>query len=453
MILLGSVLAIFFSGVLASSDPIFNLPSSPTDCVDAHRVCSADPHCEALYQGLELCTADTAVFPLAEQVAIECAERQDALLANHPALSSCKCQRGFRKEGQCLRIYWRLHLLPGEDELEISPYDDTLMDAHMASLVAASSLMQLNGENQCLKAAQDCGLFEKCGSLRSEYVLACTKQVPGTSRCYQHKCHRALRRFLERVPEEYSLGLLFCPCVNNLCGERRRKTIVPSCSYHEMEGIQPNCLHQQSFCRRDDLCRSRLADFLNNCQPSPVMASGCLKDSPGLCLRAYAGLIGTIMTPNYITNSSADVALWCNCEGSGNQWQDCLRLQRMFTHNTCLRNSISWIGSPSSRPADFTPLPAPRPSPLIQEDELLNNNHLPEHNNIVVESEEAEELTQTEEVIDERDQFDVIPLYSERATTSDLGASSKGGAASFNTASPMPILMFPLFLSASFSWG
>lgn len=41
------------------------------------------------------------------------------------------------------------------------------------------------------------------------------------------------------------------------------------------------------------VARSRLADFLNNCQPSPLTASGCLKDSAGLCLRAYAGLIGT----------------------------------------------------------------------------------------------------------------------------------------------------------------
>lgn len=119
----------------------------------------------------------------------------------------------------------------------------------------ASSFMQSDGENQCLKAAQDCGLYEKCGSLRSEYVLACTKRVPGSNRCNQHKCHRALRRFLERVPEEYSLTVLFCPCTDTLCGERRRKTIVPSCSYQETEEVQPNCLHQQSFCRRDDLCR------------------------------------------------------------------------------------------------------------------------------------------------------------------------------------------------------
>lgn len=50
------------------------------------------------------------------------------------------------------------------------------------------------------------------------------------------------------------------------------------------------------------------------------------------------------MTPNYISNMSSDVSLWCNCEGSGNQWQDCLRLQRMFTHNTCLRESNTSVG-------------------------------------------------------------------------------------------------------------
>lgn len=46
---------------------------------------------------------------------------------------------------------------------------------------------------------------------------------------------------------------------------------------------------------------------------------------------------GTIMTPNYVSNSSTEVSQWCNCEGSGNQWQDCLRILHMFTSNTCLR--------------------------------------------------------------------------------------------------------------------
>lgn len=46
-------------------------------------------------------------------------------------------------------------------------------------------------------------------------------------------------------------------------------------------------------------------------------------------------------------------------------------------------NSISWMGSLGLLPADITQPPAPRPSPLVQKDELLKNNHLPEHNNIV----------------------------------------------------------------------
>ncbi|XP_032411602.1 GDNF family receptor alpha-4-like [Xiphophorus hellerii] len=455
MVLLGFLLAFLLPGVTLSTSQIFPFPAPVTDCVEAHRVCSTEPQCEALYRGLELCAVDAAVAPLGEQEASECLERQDALLAKHPSLLACKCQRGFRKEERCLRIYWRVRLLPGREELEISPYDDSMIDSRMASLMSGSSFMQLDGENQCLKAAQDCGLYEKCGALRSEYVLACTKPIPNTSRCNQYKCHRALRRFLERVPEEYSLGVLFCPCTNTLCGERRRKTIVPSCSYQDAESLQPNCLHQQSFCRRDDLCRSRLADFLSNCQPSHLTASGCLKDSTGLCLRAYAGLIGTIMTPNYISNNSADVSLWCNCEGSGNQWQECLRLQRLFTHNSCLRNAISWMGSPGSLPSDPSQPPAPRPSPLVQKDELLNSNRLPELNNDVVESEEEEELTQTveEEEADEGGQFDVIPLYSERATVSNLGSSEAGGAAAPSASPTKPVLLLFLLLTTAHSWG
>ncbi|XP_024138638.1 GDNF family receptor alpha-4 [Oryzias melastigma] len=448
----GMVLLLLLAGVLPSSGHMFPFPPSASDCVEAHRVCLADPQCVALYRGLELCAADAALSPLGEQVASECLERQDALLAKHPSLLTCKCQRGSRKEERCLRIYWRVRLLPGNEELEVSPYDDTLIESHLASLVAASSFLQLDGENQCLKAAQDCGLFEKCGSLRSEYVLACTKPHSSTNRCNQNKCHRLLRRFLERVPEEYSLGLLFCPCTNALCGERRRKTIVPSCSYQIADSVQPNCLHQQSFCRHEDTCRSRLADFISNCQPSHQTASGCLKDSTGLCLRAYAGLIGTIMTPNYISNSSADVSLWCNCEGSGNQWPDCLKLQRLFTDNRCLRNAINRIGSPRSPASDTTQLPAPRPSPLVQGDELQSSNHLPELSNNVMDSDEEEDLTQTlEEEEEDNNQFSVI-LYSE-ATVSSLGAPGTGGAASPTSGSASPALLLVLLLSASLNWG
>lgn len=52
--------------------------------------------------------------------------------------------------------------------------------------------------------------------------------------------------------------------------------------------------------------------------------------------------------------------------------------------SVCLHagNSVSWMGSLGSLP-DITP-PPPRPSPLLQQDNLLNNNnHLPVHNNVV----------------------------------------------------------------------
>ena len=72
----------------------------------------------------------------------------------------------------------------------------------------------------------------------------------------------------------------------------------------------------------------------------------------------------------------------------------------------------------------------------------------------VVESEEEEELTQTEmEEDDEGGQFDVIPLYSERATVSNLGSPGTGGAASLTAGAPKAILLLLLFLSASLSWG
>lgn len=71
----------------------------------------------------------------------------------------------------------------------------------------------------------------------------------------------------------------------------------------------------------------------------------------------------------------------------------------------------------------------------------------------VVESEEEVELTQTEEEGDEGDQFDIIPLYSERATVSNLRPSSTGGAASPTTGPPNPMLLLLLLLCACLSWG
>ncbi len=40
--------------------------------------------------------------------------------------------------------------------------------------------------------------------------------------------------------------------------------------------------------------RSRLADFLTNCQPEARSISGCLKENYANCLLAYSGLIGEL---------------------------------------------------------------------------------------------------------------------------------------------------------------
>ena len=72
----------------------------------------------------------------------------------------------------------------------------------------------------------------------------------------------------------------------------------------------------------------------------------------------------------------------------------------------------------------------------------------------MVESEEEEELTQTvEEEADEGGQFDIIPLYSERATVSNLGSSGTGAGASVTSNPTEPVLLLLLLLSASLCWG
>ncbi|KAI4885142.1 hypothetical protein NFI96_030568 [Prochilodus magdalenae] len=523
-------------GSLSSVVPLF---PGTLDCVEAVEECMSEPECEKLYRQLDYCVDEEAVATLTPDARQACSDAQNALQHYH-SLQECKCQRGSRRESTCLRVYWTVRFPHGYDDIETSPYEDIELElvrnsetSKLASIVAVSSL-PLDGQNRCLKAAQDCGLFEKCGALRSEYVLACTKRVAGMERCNRQKCHRALRRFLERVPEEYSFSLLFCSCNDPLCGERRRKTIVPSCSYEERD-MQPNCLHLETFCLRDDLCRSRLADFQQNCQPSSHSPSGCLRESGAVCLKAYAGLIvscgqcpvgsvlwaascgqrpvgsvlraascgqrpvcsvlraascgqcpegsvlwavscgqcpvgsvlwaascgqcpvgsvlweascgqSTIMTPNYVSNSSTEVSQWCNCEGSGNKWQECLRILHMFNSNACLRNAIDNMGSSNPRPVEGTPLPPPRPSPHFRHDELHisqpSDNSVEEFEEEKQEGEEEEE----DEEMDTAGEFNVIPPFPDKATVTNLGDSETGKVQSRACGTPAPMLMPMLLL-------
>uniref|UniRef100_A0A8C5E7Z3 GDNF/GAS1 domain-containing protein n=1 Tax=Gouania willdenowi TaxID=441366 RepID=A0A8C5E7Z3_GOUWI len=301
------------------------------DCLVAEQGCIQEQSCMILYRLLEYCTAEEAVSPLSSDARLECLEAQNSLQRHRP-LQVCKCQRGSRREEPCLRVYWTVRFAASASSLAFSSGNANIL---VIFYVSRGSSLSIDGQNQCLKAAQDCGLYEKCGSLRSEYVVACTKRTTASDNsCNRQKCHKALRRFLERVPEEYSFALLFCPCSDTLCGERRRKTIVPSCSYEE------------NVRGEDRVGKSRFADFQQNCQPSPLSPSGCVRESRAMCLKAYAGLIGTIMTPNYVSNSSTEVSQWCTCDGSGNELQACQRILHMFSNNKCLlhfKNTLYFI--------------------------------------------------------------------------------------------------------------
>uniref|UniRef100_A0A8C6V3D8 GDNF/GAS1 domain-containing protein n=1 Tax=Neogobius melanostomus TaxID=47308 RepID=A0A8C6V3D8_9GOBI len=132
--------------------------------------------------------------------------------------------------------------------------------------------------------------------------------------------------------------MLFCSCPlrdQTACSERRRQTIVPVCSYEEK--LKPNCLELQAACKDNYICRSRLADFFANCQPEPRSSTGCLKENYADCLLAYSGLIGTVMTPNYLRSPKISVSPYCNCSNSGNNKDECDKFTEFFTENTCLR--------------------------------------------------------------------------------------------------------------------
>ncbi|CAL1573568.1 unnamed protein product [Knipowitschia caucasica] len=442
MMIAGLLLYIFCEGS--------SLGSASLDCVVAEQGCVQDQACMGQYRLLEYCAAEEAVSPLSSDARLECLEAQHALQYYRP-LQVCKCQRGSKREEHCLKVYWMVRFAAYE-EYDVSPYEElkiTLVRniemSRMASIMSASSL-SVDGQNQCLKAAQDCGLYEKCGSLRSEYVVACTKRSGlSDSSCNRQKCHKALRRFLERVPEEYSFAILFCPCSDTLCGERRRKTIVPSCSYEEMvrgeERVgKPNCLSLHIYCIRDELCRSRFADFQQNCQPSSQSPSGCVRESRAMCLKAYAGLIGTIMTPNYVSNSSTEVSQWCTCDGSGNDWQACEHILTLFSSNICLRSAISSMGvsaaPPPSPSEEHTAAPVSPPSEHVHPERLhISHNSVPQSNSMEDSEDEAEQERRSKE-------FNVIPPYSEKNSNTGSGAKgSQHGAAE----RPLPVLL-PILL-------
>ncbi|XP_075774015.1 GDNF family receptor alpha-3 isoform X1 [Pelodiscus sinensis] len=317
----------------------------PKDCIAAEEVCLSDPVCSATYQALENCSLDkTSFLPLKPHTRARCLDAELDLRSS--SLLHCKCRRRMRRQKHCLHIYWTVHsgFTQGYFNLESSPYEDPAkeepwkIDYNKLEALVSGSHLARSSENPCLKATHVCSLNSKCARLRTDYASNCTKGAESGGTCDQRKCRQTLRHFFKKVPESFTKRLLFCPCQDEFCGERRRKTIVPECSFQN--SIKPNCLLLLDSCHKDPICRSQLADFQQNCQPAAMSPDGCAQHNHAACLQAYMGMIGTAMTPNYVGNSSTEVSLWCTCENSGNQREECDQIHSMFISNQCLKNSV-----------------------------------------------------------------------------------------------------------------
>ncbi|XP_019390911.1 PREDICTED: GDNF family receptor alpha-3 isoform X1 [Crocodylus porosus] len=316
-----------------------------SDCTETKRLCLKDSVCNTTYQTLENCSsAKTHPISLDHDARAKCLDAELAIRSS--PLLHCKCRRRMRRQEHCLHIYWTVHssLMHGYMNMETSPYKDPAnkepkkMDySRLAALVSDSNLAGDN-TNHCLKATHICSMNKKCIRWRTAYASICTRKAETGATCNRHMCHKGLRHFFEKVHEDFTKRLLFCPCENEVCGERRRKAIVPECSFQE--SIKPNCLSLWHACVQDNICKSRLADFQHNCQPADAFPDGCSQHNHAACLQAYLGMIGTHMTPNYISNSSVAISLWCTCESSGNQKEECDQILGMFISNKCLKNTI-----------------------------------------------------------------------------------------------------------------
>uniref|UniRef100_A0A8C5H0X9 GDNF family receptor alpha-4-like n=1 Tax=Gouania willdenowi TaxID=441366 RepID=A0A8C5H0X9_GOUWI len=288
------------------------------DCLVAGDSCSSDETCSPRLRTLRQCVAGNGSMKLGPGARSQCANAVSALLSS--PLHGCQCKRGMKREKNCLSIYWSLH-----------------------QSIIHDTDVSMNTVNHCLDAAKACNVDDLCQKLRTEYVSACIKPTAKSGLCNRPKCNKALRRFFDRVPADYTHELLFCPCTDTACAERRRQTIVPSCSYESSE--RPNCITQMRICSADYVCRSRLAQFHYDCEPSKTAASGCKQGNYGACLLAYTGLIGSTITPNYVDNSTSSVAPWCSCSASGSRREECDHFLGYFTDNVCLSQAFMMFGS------------------------------------------------------------------------------------------------------------
>ncbi|KAM5301095.1 GDNF family receptor alpha-3-like isoform 3-T3 [Glossophaga mutica] len=298
-------------------------------CIQARKKCQANPTCNAAYHHLNSCTPSPAEEPT---VSADCLEAAQHL--RNSSLMSCSCHRRMKNQTTCLDIYWTIHPARslGDYELDVSPYEDTVTRKPLEMNLSKLSMLKPDSD-LCLKFAMLCTLNDKCDRLRKAYGEACSRP-----HCQRHTCLRQLRAFFDNAGASHAQGLLLCPCAPSdlSCGQRRRNTIAPSCA---LPSGTPNCLELRRLCLSDPLCRSRLADFQTHCHPLDILGTCATEQSR--CLQAYMGLIGTAMTPNFVSNVSASVALSCTCRGSGNLQEECERLEHFFSQNPCLTTAIA----------------------------------------------------------------------------------------------------------------
>ncbi|XP_011360726.1 GDNF family receptor alpha-3 isoform X1 [Pteropus vampyrus] len=320
--------------LLGAGDPLPTESRLVNSCIQARKKCQANPICNAAYHYLNSCTSSVSTPSPSEEpsVSADCLEAAQHL--RNSSLMSCTCHRRMKNQTACLDIYWTIHPARslGDYELDVSPYEDTVTRKPWKMNLSKLNMLKPDSD-LCLKFAMLCTLNDKCDRLRKAYGEACSGP-----RCQHHTCLRQLRAFFEKASEPHAQGLLLCPCApGDLgCGKRRRNTIAPSCS---LPSGTSNCLELRRLCLSNPLCRSRLADFQTHCHPMDIL--GTCTTEKSRCLRAYMGLIGTTMTPNFVSNINASVALSCTCRGSGNLQEECERLEESFSHNPCLTEAIA----------------------------------------------------------------------------------------------------------------
>ncbi|XP_036176856.1 LOW QUALITY PROTEIN: GDNF family receptor alpha-4 [Myotis myotis] len=257
--------------------------------------------------------------------------------------------------------------------------------------------------NRCVDAAEACTADARCQQLRTEYVAQCLGGGAG-GLCPRARCRRALRRFFARGPPALTHALLFCPCADPVCAERRRQTFVPACAFSRPGQAPPSCLAPLDTCEHSRVCRCGRGRgrgrgrglragppfahrFPPTAQTPPPGLPGLLRARPqcarrlparsGLPLSArlrgphrytvrgpgrgrgssglpppgwtdYCALgvpAGTAVTPNYVDNGSARVAPWCDCGASGNRREECEAFRELFTGNRCLDGAIQAFDS------------------------------------------------------------------------------------------------------------